>query len=194
MYKRQEGVLKIYNIIRDRSDLEKIIQNISIHQQSDPKLSSIQRRLANQDDTITKFYCMHNNVLFIKPSLDEEIWKIIIPTDIEKEIIMDYHIPVSYTHLDVYKRQGWPFHWYVMWISTEWMSWFKKTVKLTKEIICWTIVYPVLDGSPDNQRIKKGKTEELFLKNSYTNILQTGWFSSEYKYWWQILLPPLPQK
>ena len=70
----KEGILKIYNIIKDRSDLEQIGQNISTHHQSDPKLSSIQRRLADQDDTITKFYCIHNNA-------------------------------VSYTHLDVYKRQ-----------------------------------------------------------------------------------------
>ena len=97
----KESILKIYNIIRDRSDLEKVVRNISIHQQSDPKLSSIQRRLADQDDTITKFYCIHNNVLFIKPSLDEEIWKIIIPTNIEKEIIMDYHI--RYGHMGAMK-------------------------------------------------------------------------------------------
>ena len=44
----KESILKIYNIIKDRSDLEKIVQDISKHQQSDPKLNNIKLRLSNQ--------------------------------------------------------------------------------------------------------------------------------------------------
>ena len=80
----KESILKIYNIIKDRSDLEKVVQDISKHQQSDPKLNNIKLRLSNQDDTITKFYCVHNGILFIKTSLDEEIWKAVIPATVEK--------------------------------------------------------------------------------------------------------------
>ena len=50
----KESILKIYNIIRTRSDLEALLMNISIHQQSDPKLRNIKDRLAEQDDTVSK--------------------------------------------------------------------------------------------------------------------------------------------
>ena len=81
------SILKIYNIIRTRSDLEALLMNISIHQQSDPKLRNIKDRLAEQDDTISKFYYINNGTLFIKTTLNQETWKVIIPTNIEKDII-----------------------------------------------------------------------------------------------------------
>ena len=93
--------MKIYNIIKDRSDLEKVVRDISKHQQSDPKLNNIKLRLSNQDDTITRFYCVHNEVLFIKTSFDEEIWKIVIPATVEKDIILDYHL--RYGHMGAMK-------------------------------------------------------------------------------------------
>ena len=97
----KESILKIYNIIRNRSDLEALLLNISIHQQSDPKLSNIKDRLAEQDDTVAKCYCVNHGILFIKTSLNQENWKVIIPTNIEKEIIMDYHL--RYGHMGALK-------------------------------------------------------------------------------------------
>ena len=78
----KERILKIYNIIRNRSDLEALLLNISIHQQSDPKLSNIKDRLAEQDGTVTRFYCLNHGILFIKTSINQENWKIIIPTNL----------------------------------------------------------------------------------------------------------------
>ena len=65
-----------------------------------------------------KYYHINKGILFGKTALNKETWKVIIPNHIEKEIIIDYHIryghmgalkviqAVSYTHLDVYKRQN----------------------------------------------------------------------------------------
>ena len=72
--------------IRDR------LINIRIHQQSDPKLKNIMSRLEANDDTISKYYHLNKGILFIKTALDEETWKVIIPHQIEKEVIIDYHI------------------------------------------------------------------------------------------------------
>ena len=146
---------RVYHIIKRRTDLEIIINKIKQQQITDPKLLQIRQRLDNQDDKILPFYCVHEDVLFIKANLNQNNWKVIIPKTIEKELIVDYHIryghmgslkvikalgeqvytqninrsvriyvqtchvcqlvkynnerkegtTVSYTHLDVYKRQ-----------------------------------------------------------------------------------------
>ena len=138
----KESILKVYHILSDSADLESLLENLSTHQQADPKLISIKTRLEAGDETIAQYYKIHNGILFIQPSLKKEEWKVIIPTHIEKEIVNNYHIryghmgalkvikaleeschlkdinrkvrkyikscricPVSYTHLDVYKRQ-----------------------------------------------------------------------------------------
>ena len=61
----------------------------------------VKDRLAEQDDTVTKFYCLNHGILFIKTSINQENWKIIIPTNIEKDIIMDYHL--RYGHMRALK-------------------------------------------------------------------------------------------
>ena len=40
----KESLVKIYNLIKTRSDLEALLVNIRIHQQSDPKLKNIINR------------------------------------------------------------------------------------------------------------------------------------------------------
>ena len=54
-----------------------------------------------QDENITKFYCIHNDILFIKTSLDEERWKIVIPATVEKDIILDYHLQCGHMGLSL---------------------------------------------------------------------------------------------
>ena len=129
----RETVAKVYHIIKDRTELAEIINKIKLQQKSDEKLSNICKRLIDQDDRITPYYCIYKDVLFIKDRNQGNQWKLIIPKTIEKEITMNYHIryghmgaikvikaleenvyfkdinrrvrTVSYTHLDVYKRQ-----------------------------------------------------------------------------------------
>ena len=41
---------------------------------------------------VTQFYCLHDGVLFVKPKLNQNNWKIMIPRTTEKELVLDYHI------------------------------------------------------------------------------------------------------
>ena len=127
--------------MKSKSDLETIIKEVKQQQKNDSNLNQIRRRLSQQDERITPFYCVHEDTLFVKTSHTQNSWKLVIPRGFEKEIIMDYylryghmgalkvikaleehtyvkdinrrvrnyikhcHISVSYTHLDVYKRQ-----------------------------------------------------------------------------------------
>ena len=76
--------------------------------------------MENQNNLIIRFYCLHDGILFIQNTLNQEDWKVIIPRIMEKKLMLEYHIryghmgavkvvkaleAVSYTHLDVYKRQ-----------------------------------------------------------------------------------------
>ena len=97
----KESILKVYHILSNRADLESLLENLSTHQQADPKLQSIKTRLEAGDETIARYYKIHNNILFIKPSLRKETWKVIIPTHIEKEIVSNYHI--RYGHMGALK-------------------------------------------------------------------------------------------
>ena len=67
----------------------------------DPKLKNIVSRLEANDETISKYYHLNKGILFIKTALDEETWKVIIPHQIEKEVIIDYH--VRYGHMGALK-------------------------------------------------------------------------------------------
>ena len=89
---RKESVLKIYHIISTRADLATLLTNLSTHQQADPKLRNIKTRLEEGDETVAQYYQINKEILFIKTSLKQETWKVIIPTHIEKEIIINYHI------------------------------------------------------------------------------------------------------
>ena len=89
---QKEKIITVYNILKSRSGLETLLENIRIHQQSDSKLVDIKERLEEQNDIITRFYCIHDGILFIKNTLNQENWKVIIPKTIERELVLDYHI------------------------------------------------------------------------------------------------------
>ena len=97
----KEEIAKVYHIIKRRTDLEIIINKIKQHQTTDPKLLQIRQRLNNQDDKILPFYCVHEDVLFIKANLNQNNWKVVIPKTIERELIIDYHI--RYGHMSPLK-------------------------------------------------------------------------------------------
>ena len=157
----RETVAKVYHILKDRTELADIINKIKLQQKSDEKLRNICKRLTEQDDRITPYYCMYKDILFIKDRNQCNQWKLVIPKTIEKEITMDYHIryghmgaikviktleenayfkdinrrvrsyirPVSYTHLDVYKRQLLHF--------TNWHRWQFLMLLRTLLLISW---------------------------------------------------------
>ena len=93
MYKRQ--------ILSSSAGLQSILEHLSTHQQADPKLISIITRLEAGDETISQYYKIHNGILFSRPSLYKEEWKVTIPTHIEKEIVFNYH--VRYGHMGALK-------------------------------------------------------------------------------------------
>ena len=80
--------------IRDRT-------NMSTHQQADPKLRNLKTRLEEGDETVAQYYQLNKQILFVKTSLKEETWKVVVPTQIEKELIVNYHI--RYGHMGALK-------------------------------------------------------------------------------------------
>ena len=98
---RKESVLKIYHLLSTRADLTTILTNMSTHQQADPKSRNLRLRLEEGDETVTMYYQMNKQILFIKISLKEEVWKVVVPTQIEKELIVNYHI--RYGHMGALK-------------------------------------------------------------------------------------------
>ena len=110
----KETIVKVYNILKSRTELEDIVKEVEQRQRQDSKLMQIFQRLNAQDNRIIPHYCIHNDVLFIKTKYHNNTWKLVIHKTLEKDIKTDYHIryghmgavkAVSYTHLDVYKRQ-----------------------------------------------------------------------------------------
>ena len=52
----KEQLVKVYNIIKDRTDLEKITLEISKHQNVDPKIVSIRERILKEEELIVQYY------------------------------------------------------------------------------------------------------------------------------------------
>ena len=67
------------------------------HQKEDAKLNQIRERLDRQEEKATQYYCVHEDILFVKTKPNQNTWKLLIPKETATA--------VSYTHLDVYKRQ-----------------------------------------------------------------------------------------
>ena len=97
----RETVAKVYHIIKDRTELAEIINKIKLQQRSEEKLNNIRQRLINKDERVTPYYCVYQDVLFIKNTNQSNQWKLLIPKTIEKEITMDYHI--RYGHMGAIK-------------------------------------------------------------------------------------------
>ena len=74
---------------------------MSTHQQADPKLRNLKLRLEEGDGTVAQYYQMNKQILFIKTSLKEEIWKVVVPTQIERELVVNYH--TRYGHMGALK-------------------------------------------------------------------------------------------
>ena len=101
-YEGEKGTIaKVYHILKSRTDLEDIVQEVEQHQRQDSKLMQIFQRLNAQDNRIIPYYCIHNNVLFIKTKYHNNTWKLVIPKTLEKDIITDYHI--RYGHMGAVK-------------------------------------------------------------------------------------------
>ena len=52
----KELLVKVYNIIKDRTDLEKITLEISKHQDMAPKIMSIRERILKEEEPIVQYY------------------------------------------------------------------------------------------------------------------------------------------
>ena len=82
-------------------DLEKITQEIRRCQNMDPKIMSIWERMLKEEETIVQYYNIHNNLLFIKNNPNHGEWKLVIPSTVEEQLILDYHI--RYGHMGAIK-------------------------------------------------------------------------------------------
>ena len=93
--------LLIYNYPAINLNLRDIINRLKEEQELDPKLSNTLSKLRNGDETIGKYYCQHDKVLFIRPNELTNQWKIVVPNSIERTLINDYHI--RYGHMGTLK-------------------------------------------------------------------------------------------
>lgn len=93
--------LQIFNIRMNILELNNIIQELKRAQQQDEKSLKIKQRIQENDETIQQYYQIHQDVLFIKPNIRQDRWKIVVPTDAEPNIIMDYH--QRYGHMGTLK-------------------------------------------------------------------------------------------
>ena len=89
--------------IRDRSksELTNILSDIINHQQQDPKISLIIKKLTDNNANINQYYCTHNQVVFTRHNKGDERWKVVIPKALEKDLTIDYHI--RYGHMGAVK-------------------------------------------------------------------------------------------
>ena len=60
-------------------------------QEADSKLGDIRKRVQEGDEVINRFYCIHEDTLFIRNTPQQENWKLVIPSAIERPLIIDYH-------------------------------------------------------------------------------------------------------
>ena len=91
----------MYHILKDRKDLENIVNKIVLQQEQDTKILNIRKRLMESEAIINKFYCIYKDILFIKTKKNKDTWKLVIPHSLENQIIKDYH--VRYGHMGTLK-------------------------------------------------------------------------------------------
>ena len=66
----------------------------------DPKIVSIRGRIL-KEEPIVQYYKVHDNLLFIKNNPNIGEWKLVIPSIVEEQLILDYHI--RYGHMGAMK-------------------------------------------------------------------------------------------
>ena len=86
-----ESIGKIYYIIKLKKELQDIISKLKIDQETDTKLIKIRDRILQKDPIITKFFCVYEEILFIRPTIEDHVWKMYVPEATEVAIIKDYH-------------------------------------------------------------------------------------------------------
>ena len=87
----KEQIAKVYHIMKSREDLKNILKDVKAQQEADPKLGNIRKRVLEGDEVINKYYCIHDDTLFIRNTPHQENWKLVIPPGIERPLIIDYH-------------------------------------------------------------------------------------------------------
>ena len=97
----KEEILKVYHILQSRSDLERILQDIGQQQLLDDHIKRIIDRIQQNDTKITKFFQIHQSILFFSHGINHRKWKIVIPRHLEGDLISDYH--TRYGHMGTKK-------------------------------------------------------------------------------------------
>ena len=97
----KETIVKVFNIMKSNSDLKVIVNKVIQHQKEDAKLNQIQERLNRQEEKATQYYCVHEDILFVKTKPNQNTWKLMIPKETAAEIIMEYHF--RYGHMGALK-------------------------------------------------------------------------------------------
>ena len=93
--------MKVFNIMKNSADLEVIVNKVKQHQKEDKKLNQIRERLDRQEERATHYYCLHEDILFVKTKPNQNTWKLMIPKETAAEIIMEYHL--RYGHMGALK-------------------------------------------------------------------------------------------
>ena len=68
-----------------------------VQQKQDSKLLNIRNRLLEDEEVVNKYYCIHQDILFVRTKKNNSTWKLVVPKTLENKIIKDYH--VRYGHM-----------------------------------------------------------------------------------------------
>ena len=74
--------------MKNNADLEVIVNKLKQHQKEDAKLNQIRERLDRQEEKATQYYCVHEDILFVKTKPNQNTWKLMIPKETAAEIII----------------------------------------------------------------------------------------------------------
>ena len=74
----KETIAKVYHLLKNKTEFATILTDIRTHQQNDSKIQAILHRLAERDEKITQYYCIHDHLLFTKAKQSDDQWKVVL--------------------------------------------------------------------------------------------------------------------
>lgn len=83
---------KVLNIIKDDSELKRIILEIKEKQDTDPWIMRIKDKVENGNVNICKYFIVFENLLFCRKSYKNNFWKLCVPSDLQDRLIEEIHL------------------------------------------------------------------------------------------------------
>ena len=87
----REDIGKVYYSLAGREELANILNTIREEQVLDQKLARIRVRIENNDPMVTAYHQLHDGLVFTKPNIKSNRWKLSVPKSLEQSIVNNYH-------------------------------------------------------------------------------------------------------